>query len=69
MNAEFCSHALKSVLSWQGYDEKQSLSITQQLDIWNTADLYSRGKRAVPSLTNRGLMDIKCDNSSSTNRL
>lgn len=48
MNAEFCCRALKSLLSWQGDNGKQILSITQQLNIWNAlkyaAHIYSTGK-------------------------
>lgn len=48
MSAEFSCRALKSLLSWQGDNGKQILSITQQLNIWNAlkyaACIYSTGK-------------------------
>lgn len=71
MNAEFCSCALKSILSWQGDNEKQGLSTTQQLNIGMPQTIqyiFTAQGRLLP-YSNRGLMDIKCEDSLSTNWL
>lgn len=62
MNAEFCCCALKSLLSWQGDNGKQILSITQQLNIWNAlkyaAYIYSTGKFCPLPLEGQWILNV-----------